>query len=74
MYSPSLPHTEFPGKFFLSDLRNPLTRTDYRVTELFRLPSHILNCLSKNSASSLNRFRDHDEANSPSGLITQVRD
>jgi len=40
MYSPSLPHTEFPGKFFLSDLRNPLTRTDYHVTELFRLPSH----------------------------------
>jgi len=29
MYLPGLPLTEFPGQFFLNDLRNPLTRMDY---------------------------------------------
>jgi len=37
MYFFSLPLTEFLGQFFLSDLRNPLTRMDYCVTELFQL-------------------------------------
>ena len=32
MYFPSLPLTEFPGQFFLSDLRNPQLRMDYCVT------------------------------------------